>query len=249
MSIVNVTELQAPLGSIQTSLGNVSFSPFRSRSACGTAYEVYIFGLLLEEARNAGADQPRFFYADGRLTTQPYKFRRGGSRLSTTDDYTYAELTFSRARKPKLPLEVHVGIYVCGPSCERVQSDVCVLLKKEADFFRARPSRSRPNKSPYPWPDAKKVIVTTECKYYERDLSSQVIHEVMGRDHELPAKNHLVVVNTPSVAAGNRVIGRFGPDAWSSEAFPTKADGERKLRDQFRSIFRRYMDDDDNVLP
>lgn len=147
-----------------------------------------------------------------------------------------------------MPLEVHIGIYICGPSCERVQSDVCVLLKKEADFFRTCPSRPRRNKSPYPWPDAKKVILTTECKYYERDLPSQVIHEVMGRDYELLAKNHLVVVNTPSIAAGNRVIGRFGPDAWSNVAFPTNAVGERKLRDQLRGIFRRYMDDDDNVL-
>lgn len=60
MNVINIAELQALLGSIQTSLGNVSFPPFRSRSACGTAYEVYIFGLLLEEAVNAGADQPVF---------------------------------------------------------------------------------------------------------------------------------------------------------------------------------------------
>jgi hypothetical protein len=246
---VNRNELQALLGSIQTSLGNVNFPPFRNASACGTAYEVYTLGLLLEEAVNAGADPPNFLCRNNIPATQPYTFRVGGSRLSAMDDYTYAELTFSRARKPKLPLEVHVGIYLCGPSCERVQSDVCVLLKEEAEYFRGRASRPRRNKSPYSWPDATKVLLTTECKYYRRDLSSRVIHEVIGRDRELPAMNHLVVVNTPSEAAGNRIVGCFGPDAWRSAAFPTNPIGERQLRDKLRDIFHTYITDLNHVLP
>jgi hypothetical protein len=245
---VNRNELQALLGSIQTSLGNVNFPPFQTASACGTAYEVYTLGLLLEEARNAGADPPRFLYRNNIAATPPYTFRVGGGRLSATDDYTYVELTFSRVRKPKLPLEVHVGIYLTGPSCERVQSDVCVLLKGEAEYFRSRTSRPRRNKSPYSWPDATKVLLTTECKYYRRDLSSRVIHEVIGRDKELPAMNHLVVVNTPSEAAGNRVTGCFGASAWRSEAFPTNPVGERRLRDRLRNVFDLYITDNDFVL-
>jgi hypothetical protein len=249
MSTVNINEVQALLGSIQTSLGAVNFPPLRNRSACGTVYEVYTLGLLLEEAVNAGADAPLFFCGGRSPVTPPYTFRRGGSRLNANDNYTYAELNFTQVNKPKLPLEVHVGIYICGPSCEPVQSDICVLLKEEADYFRGRSTRTRRNKSPYSWPDAKKVILTTECKYYERDLPSRVIHEVIGRDRELPASHHLVVVNTPSEAAGNRVIGCFGTEAWRSEAFPTNAVGEMRLRDRLRAIFHSYITDLDHVLP
>src|SRR6266568_2518033 len=116
---INITELQSLLGNIQNSLGNVNFPPFQNASSIGTAYEVYIFGLILEEAVKAGADRPTFLYGNNIPATQPYTFRVGGSRLSATDNYTYAELTFSTTKKPKLPLEVHVGIYLCGPSCER----------------------------------------------------------------------------------------------------------------------------------
>jgi hypothetical protein len=248
MNVVNA-ELQSILASIQTSLGRVDYAPLTTPSAWGSAYEIYVFGLILEEARRAGADPPRFLYGNSYPATQPYKFRRGGSRISAADDYTYVELTFSQVEEPKKPLEVHLGIYLCGPSCQRVQSDVCILEKEEADYFRVRSSRPRRNKSPYSWPDAKKVLLTAECKYYTGDLPSRVIHEVIGRDKELPASNHLIVVNTSSVSAGKRVLGSFNNDSriWRSEAVPINPAGERRLRDRIRDVFDHYINDLTNV--
>lgn len=121
-------DLNALLTSIQSTLSGAYIPPLSNRIARWALYEVYIFCLILTAARRRGANPPILRNGNG-SAIPPYRFRIGPGRISATDPYTYAILDFRQMSPPKLPLEVHVGIYVSGKSYERTQSDVCVLFQ------------------------------------------------------------------------------------------------------------------------
>jgi hypothetical protein len=234
-------DLQAILGAVDAAIPGAPIPSLSTASARGALYEMYTWCLTWQAAVLAGADPPTFCTGNGRRATPPYTFRLGPSRLEANDPFTYAVLTFTRRRPPKLPLEVHLGIYICGPSGEPVQSDVCVVWQEEADYFRAQQMRRRRSKLPRYWPDATKVWLTIECKFLGRNMSSRTVHEVIGRLTELPAKHYALVVNTRSQAAGQRIIACFGSEAWQNLVVPTNQTQEERCRGMLRGIFDSYI--------
>ncbi len=234
-------ELQALLGAVRAAMPGASIPPLSTAQGRGALYEVYAWCMTWQAAVRAGADSPTFCTGNGVPATPPYTFRLGPSRLGANDSFTYAVLTFTRRRPPKQPLEVHLGIYTCGPSGQPIQSDVCVLWQEEADYFRAQPMRTRRNKLPRYWPDASKAWLTIECKCLDRNMRSRVVHEVIGRFRELPAKRHALIVNTQSRSAEPRVIACFDSDAWQNLVVPTNQDQEERCRGMLRGIFDTYI--------
>lgn len=233
-------EVQALLGAVRTAMPGAIIPPLSTSQGRGALYEVYAWCMAWQEAVQAGADSPAFCTGNGAPATPPYTFRLGPSRLGANDRFTYAVLTFTR-RRLKQPLEVHLGIYISGPSGQPVQSDVCVLWQEEANYFRAQPMRTRRNKLPRYWPDASKVWLTIECKCLDRNMRSRVVHEVIGRFRELPAKHHALIVNKQSRSAEPRVIACFDSGAWQNSVVPTNQSQEERCRGMLRGIFDKYI--------
>jgi hypothetical protein len=235
-------ELQALLGAVRTAMPGAPIPPLSTAAGRGALYEWYVWCLTWQTAVLAGADDPPTFCTrNGVPATPPYTFRLGPGRLEANDPFTYAVLTFTWRRPPKQPLEVHLGIYICGPSGEPVQSDVCVMWQEEADYFRTRQMRTRRSKLTRYWPDAARVWLTIECKFLKRNMSSRIVHEVIGRLAELPAKNHALIVNTQSRTAGQRVIACFGSASWQNLVVPTNQNQEERCRGMLRGIFDKYI--------
>ena len=234
-------EVQALLGAVRTAMPGAVLPPLSTAQGRGSLYEVYVWCMTWQASVRAGADPPAFCTGNCVPATPPYTFRLGPGRLDANDPFTYAVLTFKRRRPPKQPLEVHLGIYICGPSGQPVQSDVCVLWQEEADYFRTQSIRVRRNKLPRYWPDASKVWLTIECKCLDRNMRSRVAHEVIGRLRELPAKHHALIVNTESRSAEPRVIACFDSDAWQNLVVPTNQAQEERCRGMLRGIFDKYI--------
>lgn len=72
-------------------------------------------------------------------------------------------------------------------------------------------------------------------------MLSRVVHEVIGRFDELPAKHHVLMVNTLSRAVEPRVIACFGPTSWQNEVVPTNQAQEQSCREMLREAFRGYI--------
>jgi len=233
-------DLNDLLSAIRRTLGAAYLPPLNTRVARWALYEAYIFCLILEEAVRRGASPPVFRNGDGSRATV-YRFRTGPGRLSANDPYTYAVLEFGRMSPPKLPLEVHLGIYVSGSSFERTQSDVCVLFQEEADFFRTQAVRRSQKRPLRWWPDASKVILTVECKYLQRNLPASTINEAIGRYKDLSATRHVFVTNTRSLAAGNRVVACFSSDAWQWRVVPSSPEDEARFRSMLNGVFNQYI--------
>lgn len=234
-------EAQALLAAVQAAMPGALIPSLATPQGRGALYEVYAWCMTWQAAREAGADLPIFCIKDGESAMSPYTFRLGPGSLGKDDPFTYAVLKFTQRSPAKQPLEVHLGIYLCGPSAQRVQSDVCVLFQEEADYFRKQSVRSRRGMLPRYWPDAHKAWLTIECKCLESNMRSRLIHEVFGRFQELPAKHHALIVNTRSRAGEPRVVACFGDAAWQSEVVPTNRAQEQSCREMLRGVFRNYI--------
>lgn len=249
MTTPNPSNTTALLNAIQASIGQTLLPNLRTSGARWALYEVYAFCLTLEEAMRVGADQPLFFTSNGMPATA-FVFRTRPSALTRSGPYTHAVLTFNRLPSyQKKPLEVHIGIYVSGESCERTESDVCVLSQEEADYFRTNTTRWRRNAIPRRWPNASAVLLTIECKYLSGNLKAKAANEVIGRYKGLAAaKNYAVVTNTLSKVAGNRVKACFTADTWQPLVFPSSQGGDTSFRNMLYQVFHRYIHDLKNVL-
>jgi len=152
--MTTVTSRAELLGEIRRTLQN-AISPNYAVAAPGwSIYEVYNFCLVIEEAREAGANVA--FLNSNNTPATSFTFRTRPSTITSVDTYTYALLSFS----DKQPLEVHVGVFVSEKSMERLQCDVVVLHRCEADFFRRRRIRRSTGKPPRLWPDTIMVPVS-----------------------------------------------------------------------------------------
>jgi hypothetical protein len=72
-------------------------------------------------------------------------------------------------------------------------------------------------------------------------MRSRVVHEVIGRFRELPAKHHALIVNTQSRSAEPRVIVCFDSGAWQNSVVPTNQAPEERCRGMLRGIFDKYI--------
>jgi hypothetical protein len=223
-----------------------AISPSYVRSAPNwSLYEVYNFCLVVEEATRAGANLDFRNSNDTPATT--YTFRTRPSDIRATDPYTYALLSFAN----KQPLEVHVGVYISEKSMERIQCDVLVIHRSEADFFRQRRMRTTSKKPPRYWPDSSKVILAIECKYLSKDMESDETHEFVGRSQALPSSTHFyLVTNTRSIAAGHRVLANTNMkknSAWQHEVVPSVSPYVTNFRGVLGKVFDNYISDTNNM--
>ena|SRR5260370_3177347 len=232
------------LSEIRRELQNAISPSYVTTAPDWSLYEVYNFCLVVEEASEAGANLAFRNSNDTPATT--YVFRTRPSAITALDPYTYALLSFNN----KKPLEVHVGVFVSEKSMERIQCDVLVIDRSEAEFFRQRRIRRSQNKAPRYWPDSSKIVLAIECKYLSNDMKSDESHEFVGRSQALRPTHSYLVTNTLSTAAGHRVLANSNlkkNSAWQHEIVPSRAPSVNRFRGVLRQVFDNYISDTNNM--
>jgi len=208
---------------------------YSTRAAEDDLYEVCSWCIVVLAAEDAGG---RVTFKDGDehtvtslyFSTQPRKLLRGS--------YTHALIEFD----DKLPLEAHVGIYVSPRSVtSKMECDVCVILKSEADFFRNNTSRTVKNRGKRKAPDGARVLIAIECKYWENDLDSPEAYKNIGRFDSLSAKHRHIVAATRSKSAGQKIIERLKNYVWQPEVLPAKLASLRCFRGLLAQEFTDYQ--------
>jgi hypothetical protein len=208
---------------------------YSTRAATDDLYEVCGWCVVMQAAEDAGGSVT-FKNGDERtvtslyFTTQPRYIARG--------PYTHALIEFD----DKLPLEAHVGIYVSPRSVtSKMECDVCVTLKSEADFFRSNTSCTVKNRGKRKAPDGVKVLVAIECKYWANDLDSDETYKCIGRFKSLSAKYRHIVAATRSKSAGRKIIEELKGYVWQPEVLPAKPASIRRFRGLLAQEFTDYQ--------
>jgi len=187
-----------------------------TKAATDDLYEVVSFYLVTKAADDAEG-KVSFVDGDGNtvtslcFSTQPHYISKG--------PYAHALIEFDG----KLPLEVHIGIYISSKSLDPMECDVCVVHKREADAFRSSAKRPVRNRGIRKGPDSLKVLIATECKYWENDLNSLVSYACIGRFKSLSAKHRHIVTAIRSKRAERKIRDGLGCYVWQPALLPTNA--------------------------
>jgi hypothetical protein len=129
-----------------------------------TAYEAYIFGLVLKAVRGLKVS-PKLKAIKGQPL--PFIFRGSPGRLSSKKgkNFGYAEFSLNN-----MTFEVHIDIQINGLSGMLHEVDVCIIHKRNADICRAKDSD----------PNHRALVVGIECKFYTKDLDKSLGREFLG---------------------------------------------------------------------
>ncbi len=221
------------LNAIQTSLGNaVVPSLTATPDQIDGLFEAYIFGLLIDEARNVGA------VTYGGLSGGPpltFIFRTSPAQgyITPTDPYSYAVITFNR----KASLEAHVGIYVSGRSEVSHECDVALLSRAEAETCRNSPDIILPRHS--------EVLLAIECKYYTSNLRLYLARQFIGLVADLSVKDTYFVTNSTSSTVAKLLISRGKRLRWEPDTIPDTTsiaiNAVNRLRGLFKELFKDYL--------
>src|SRR5437660_5278266 len=206
----------ALLGQIASLLPLALDPAYISKAATDDIYEAVSFCLIAKAAEDAEG-KVSFVDGDGKpvtslcFSTQPHRVSKG--------PYTHALIEFDG----KLRLEAHIGIYISSKTLDIMECDVCVVQKREADFFRKYTKQSVRNRGEREAPDSSKVLIATECKYWENDLNSLVSYACIGRFKSLSAKHHHIVTAIRSRRAERKIRDGLGCYVWQPALLPTNA--------------------------
>jgi hypothetical protein len=133
---------------------------------------------------------------------------------------------------------------------EKIQCDVLVVRRSEANFFRQRRIRRSIDNPPRYWPDSSKVILAVECKYLEQNMKSDEAHEFVGRSQAITTTHFYLVTNTRSRAAGHRILAQPNlkkNSAWQHEIIPSAIADINRFRGVLRQVFDNYKSDTKNM--
>jgi hypothetical protein len=211
------------LSEIQSALGGAVTPNLTAQDAASDLFEAYLFGLVIQAAREEGAQVD---YQDVHGNRPPqFVFRTSpGQIYSTAHPYTHAILRFPAHAS----LEAHVGVRVIGKSGVLHECDVLVLDHAEAATCRA-------DRIP---PRTASVVLAVECKYYASDLPLHLGRAFMGLSSELKKDDCIFVSNTTS-----RSVERLLTNTkrlWEREVFPASPGALSRLTGRLRTTFRNY---------
>jgi hypothetical protein len=211
-------------------------------SAADDMFEVFIFYIVLAEAINAGARVWLRLSSVGHPPT--VTFRTSPGCITANDTFTYALLDFTGlgGRPPyKIPLEVHVGVFVAARSKHyEAEYDVCALLASEVDKCRRNVGGGQ-TRFRNRLPESSKAKFAIECKYRRRDLGTMATRALIGLKRETQAEQIYYVINTPAESVGRRVMSCAESGArWEPNIYPGSL-ALRRLRGVLYQTFTDYI--------
>jgi hypothetical protein len=214
------------LNDIKTSLGSAIIPSLTLRSDLSDLFEAYIFGLLIDEARNVGN------VSYGGLPGGPiptFTFRTSPGYISQTDPYSYAIISFNN----KPTLEAHVGVYVSGRSGVRHECDVALMYQTEATTCRNNPNIILPRSS--------QVWLAVECKHYMSNLKLSLARQFIGLVSDITVNDAYFVTNSTSLSVGKLLTSKKKRLRWEPDTFPGSNDAVDRLRGLFKDSFKDYL--------
>ena len=150
--------------SLQNTLNRISGSPMKTilkNNAEHSAYEVYVFSLILKAIKNIASDNKITFE---NLDSGKFVARGGPGRLELNRS-SYALFTYRNKE-----YEVHIDIEVEGTSGMIHEIDISIVDSERANNCRQVGSI----------PTAPSVKVAFECKYYGNKLNKSLIRTYVG---------------------------------------------------------------------
>lgn len=138
-------------------------------------YEVYLWVLALEVARNKGWTVT---YKNAGPSNNDFVFRRGPGLFTSATAYSYAEL-----KKETREGELHIGIRVRGVSGVLHEFDLVGLDITELERLRLTKGQ----------PDQTGVRLHIEAKLHNNDLSLGVGRELVGLGLDCPAIHPMLI--------------------------------------------------------
>jgi hypothetical protein len=227
------------LTEIGTALGGIPSNYAISISQDYDIFEGYLFALLVEEAKNAGAS---VVYQDNSSTTgttplTTCTFRTSPGAITSTDPYTYAVIRFPGKRKPTL--EAHVGVFVVGKSTVKHECDIALILRSEAEACR----QYHRTTSRVALPRSSNVLLAIECKYYDKELGINLARSFIGLVQDLGTKDAFFVTNKDSPSPAKLLSNQGKRLNWQPSIYPNPVDTNAvdRIRGLFKDVFKHYL--------
>src|SRR5689334_9838992 len=178
-----MTVNQSLLEELASILSDASSCGYDRKSASNDVFEGYIWSLIVQAARNEGADI-RYEDVIGNSTTNLCFRTSPGNIFSRAHMYTHAVISF-----PGHPaLESHIGIKVAGKSKLLHECDIAVLYRDEARSCRRE----------YVHPHAHAIVLAAECKYYASTLPLDLGRSFLGLAGEIHKDGRYFISNSTS---------------------------------------------------
>jgi hypothetical protein len=213
------------LADLKDALGASVTPSLTTSSATSDLFEAYVFGILLQAARDQGAQLVTFEDVDGMRPTT-FVFRTSpGYIYSREQPYCHAVIEF--AGKPAL--EAHVGIRVQGSSGVLHECDIAVLRQTEAVLCRRQMVQPRQSK----------VIIAVECKFYSATIPLGLARGFVGLVSDVAQGDRYFIVNTNSNQAEKYLTAR--KRSWEHEVYPGSLIAVARLRNAFQVSFRNFV--------
>lgn len=214
------------LAEIEETLSNAVLPSLSNSDAVSDIYEAYLFSLVLQAAREEGADVSLACINGGMPST--FVFRTSPGYLnSRRKNYGYAVIDFAGCPR----LEVHLGVRVSGHSAVMHECDVSVLFESEAITCRSRTEHVAPR--------SHKLIAILEAKYYTTDLALHLGRGFLGLVRDLSAHKSFFVINREA-----RQIERllaYKKQQWEHKVVPTEAIAVKRLTNALQKAFHNFQ--------
>jgi hypothetical protein len=215
------------LKAIRGALAGAITPNLTSRSQGADLYEAYVWSLVVEAARNEGANVSFWDVLGNRLRSD-FTFRTSpGNIFSQTHPYSHALICFQNCPD----LEAHVGIFVAGKSGVAHECDVAVVFGDEANTCRA--SNVHPRSS--------QLILAVECKFYvQSSMGIGLARSFLGLTAEIMQENRFFV----AVSESDRVERLFAHHRkrWETGISPIDAKQRfARLKGDFEKVFRDFI--------
>lgn len=202
-----------------------SVVPVKSSGQANDAFEVYTLSLVLEAAKQEGADI-EFQTVGGNLRPKNLVFRSSPGRIySTASDYAHALIKFG----DDLHYEAHIGAYVEGLAGVVHECDVLVIDAGEGTFCRRNSVH----------PKKQHTVITAECKFYTGNLGISLGREFLGITADLGKEDRFFISNSDGKTL-DRVLAHHKRQRYLGLT-PLNADSESQTVSLFRTAFRNQI--------
>jgi hypothetical protein len=213
------------IDAIEQCLGQVVSPGISTSTAAYDLFEVFIFGLVVEAAKSAGA-QVSYQNIDLPTFNGQFTFRTSpGNIYSRKHPYTYAQIEF--ANQPAL--EAHIGIYATGVSSVRHECDIAVLSYVEAENCRRQDIHPR----------SSELLLTAECKFYVSLLSIGLGRSFLGLVKDIHSHNRFFVTNSASPSLEKLLA--HHKIRWQRKVIPSNSSIVGRLTSLFEEVFQNFV--------
>ena len=213
------------LSKIASVLAHTVAPNLTSSSEGDDLYEAYIWSIVIEAAKNKGANVA-FRDVSGNQVTTDFFFRSSPGELWWhSHPYCHAEIHFDGCPT----LEAHTGIYVSGRSNVRHECDVAILHKSESDVCRNN----------HVLPRSSKVVLAIECKYYVNSKPGLALGRgFLGLREEIQRDNRFFIAISHSKSV-EKLLAKHTRD-FDLMFTPVIPHNVSVMRSVFESVFAKF---------